>query len=143
MIKKENNQKFYIIVMIFKNHDVKTDTMRADNLNHAFDMFCDKYQVVADDVLSYKTTCIGELQEMTHNPYNFGKCPWQCFVAIKELPITATIKIDAIKNKLPKMYNVKTISQALCQLERDGYIKFESRNIAGENIYIKKGQVKE
>lgn len=142
MVKKKNTKKWYEISMHFKDHSVKVEIINAENSNIAFEMFCDKNSVKSDEHASYKIVCLGDIRPMHINPYSFGKCLWQVFEKIKELPISTTIKIDAIKNRIPVMYSVKTISQALNTLERDGYLKFESRNCAGENIYIKFGQVK-
>lgn len=123
----------------------KKDLIRGRDINDAFELFADKYHITKKDIVHYKINCDGDLQYMGEiNPYTFGKCNWSVFKAVNELPLDATIKISAIKNKtIPLTYNERTIGESLRRLESDGYIKCESINPMGEKIYIKKGQVKE
>ena len=141
MIKKENNQKFYTITMsLQKDPFIIMDLFRAGTFNIAYEMFVDKHTINRDDVVSYKIVCCGELRDMGHNPYSFGKCNWQVFEYIKQMPLDQTIKIASIKTTC--YYSPKTIGEALRTIERDGYIKHEPINAMGERTYYKKGQVK-
>lgn len=133
--------KFYTITMsLQKEPFIIVDFFRAINSNIAYEMFVDKHLINKDDVKSYKIVCCGELRDMGHNPYSFGKCNWQVFEAVKNMPLTSTIKISSVK--LPVYYSEKSIGEALRVLNRDGYIKHEPINAMGERTYYKKGQVK-
>lgn len=85
-----------------------------------------------------------KLKPMLLNPYNFGACKWFVFLVVMGMPSSTTIKLASVKTRVCAMkdYHDKTISGALCDLSRDGYLKVESVNANGETIYIKEGQVK-
>lgn len=142
----QNKIYFYRIECTFKFQGATLDRnvlIRARDMSDAYEQFLDNNFITKKDVLHYKVTFDGDLQELGFNPYHFGKCNWSCFKVIKEMSLSDTIKISAIKYKtIPRIYNEKTIGESLRRLEHDGYIKCESINAIGEKIYIKKGQVK-
>ena len=142
----QNKLYFYRIEASFRFNDATLDRnilIRARDINDAFELFLDNHFVDKKDVTHYKIVCEGDLQHFGFNPYVFGKCNWQVFNCVRDMPVNETIKISSVKSRLIRDYSEKTIGDSLRRLEHDGYIKCESINSMGEKIYIKKGQVKE
>ena len=79
-----------------------------------------------------------------NNPYKIGTCDFWVYHTLAHcFTLHDYIKAASVKSRCVwKVYSKSTVSNALLVLEKDGYLKFDSKTGAGEHLYIKHGQVK-